>query len=350
MSNAVHVSSPHLAAGGGAQRVMLQVAAATLPGLLALLWFFGPGTLFQVLLCMFFGVLIEALCVLARGRPPLPALRDCSALLSGLLLGLSIPPLAPWWISAVGMLFAIGIAKQLYGGLGANLFNPAMVGYVVLLISFPVEMTQWSAPAGVAGASQAGFADAMQLVFTGATAAGDGIDGYTMATALDVVRANRLTLTEQELLAFPQFDDGIATGWFTVNLAFLAGGIFLLWRRLTSWHAPVAMLGTIAVLAFLFHANDPDRFASPLIHLFSGATMFGAFFIATDPVSCATSARGRLYFGIGVGCLLFVIRTWGSYPDAVAFAVLLMNLVAPLLDQYTIPRAYGHGAKRSSGS
>ncbi len=344
----VQPSSPHVVAGGSAGRVMLLVGAGTLPGLLALLWHFGTGVLVQVALCMLFGLLVESLFLLARARPLLPTLRDYSALLSGLLLGLSIPPLAPWWVSAVGMLFAVGVAKQLYGGLGSNLFNPAMIGYVVLLISFPVQMTQWLPAAGVEGAQHVEFMEALQLVFAGTTGAGSAVDAYTMATPLDVVRANRLTLTQEELLSLAPFHDALSIGWTWVNAGFLAGGLFLLWRRLTSWHAPLGMLASLALLAFLFHAHDPDRFASPLIHLFSGATMFGAFFIATDPVSCATSARGRLYFGIGVGVLLYVIRTWGSYPDAIAFAVLLMNLCAPLLDQYTIPRAYGHGRTRKT--
>ncbi|MEE2892551.1 MAG: electron transport complex subunit RsxD [Pseudomonadota bacterium] len=331
------VSSPHAHRPLGTATVMQRVALAAVPGLLALIWFFGWGVVVNLLLAVGAALATEAAIVRLRGRAPIPVLADSSAVLTGVLLALSLPPLLPWWMTLLGTAFAIAFGKQLYGGIGQNPFNPAMLGYVVLLISFPVEMSTW-APALAGGGLPLG--ETLAQIFAG----GPVPDALTGATPLDDFKF-RGGLTSEEWRTGSGLAGQFASiGWEWVNLAFLAGGAWMLQQRLFTWHAPVAMLATLAFLSLCFwDGGSSDSLGSPAHHLLSGATMFGAFFIVTDPVSSATSLRGRLIFGAGVGALVFVIRAFGNYPDAVAFAVLLMNLAAPFIDQYTRPRTYGHG-------
>ncbi|TLX58339.1 electron transport complex subunit RsxD [Stutzerimonas nosocomialis] len=325
-------TSPHAKGGNRTQQVMLTVLAATLPGVLVLTWLYGAGTLINLLWASGAALAIEALILRMRQRPVGFFLRDGSALVTAVLLALALPPYAPWWLTLIAVASGIVLGKQLYGGLGQNPFNPAMVGYVVVLVSFPLQMTTW--PVAHAVSLGAGLQQILGLVAAP--------DAWTQATALDVLKNNQ-SLTVDELWQGPAFGHFGGIGSEVVNLAFLAGGLFLLHRRLFSWHAPVGMLAALFVMSLVFwNGSGSDSNGSPLFHLLSGATMLGAFFIVTDPVSGATSNRGRLVFGIGVGVLVYVIRAWGGYPDGVAFAVLLMNLAAPTIDYYTRPRTYGH--------
>ncbi len=282
-----------------------------------------------------------------RGRPVVATVSDSSAVLTGVLLALALPPLAPAWLPVVGALFAIVVAKQLYGGLGYNPFNPAMVGYVVLLISFPREMTQWSAPNGL-DITQLGFTETLAWSLNGVLPAAITLDAITLATPLDSVKTSLgLGQMLSEITATPKFGAFGGHGWEWINVAYLLGGLYLIYRRLIDWRIPVGMLSALFIIALVFHGSDTDAFPAPLFHLFSGAAMLGAFFIATDPVSASTTPRGRLLFGAGIGVIVYVIRTWGGYPDGVAFAVLLMNMAAPTLDHYTKPRVFGQDSKRS---
>ncbi|MFN3714106.1 MAG: electron transport complex subunit RsxD [Alcanivoracaceae bacterium] len=328
----ITVTSPHTTRSGNhTGAFMRQVIYATLPGVVALTWLFGWGTLFNLAVAIPVAVAAEAAMRKWRGYDVSFALRDWSAVLTAVLLALAIPPTAPWWLIVIGVLAAIVLAKQLYGGLGMNPFNPAMVGYVVLLISFPLEMTRWIGPHEAPS-----WFDSLRMTLASANA-----DAFTGATPLDSFRTwagNEEQLAAQSIL-HGQF---AGLGWEWVNVAFLLGGLYLLARRIISWHIPVAMLAGLALTALPFWLYDSSRYASPLFHLFSGAAMFGAFFIATDPVSGATSRYGRLIFAALIGVLVWVIRSHGGYPDAVAFAVLLMNLAAPTIDYYTQPRTYGH--------
>ena len=330
-------SSPHLPVSNSVTAMMQRVLIALLPGTACVTWIFGWGIVINILLASLAALLAEAT-ILALRKRPVTTLRDGSALVTGVLLALALPPLAPWWIPVIGSLFAIVIAKQLYGGLGYNPFNPAMAGYVVLLISFPLELTLWSAPG-----AQLGFSDALIQVFTGALPADQTLDTLTMATPMDNIKT-RLGLSEtlSEIHGSPLFGDFAGAGWEWINLWFLLGGLWLLQMKVIQWHIPVGMLGGMACIAFVFYAINPDVFTTPLFQLFSGAAMLGAFFIATDPVSACTTPRGRLYYGLGIGLLTYIIRTWGGYPDGVAFAVLLMNMAAPTIDHYTRPRVFGH--------
>ena len=327
------ITSPHAKGSNRTQRVMLLVLAACAPGALALTWLFGIGTLVNLLWASLVALAVEAAILKVRQRPLSFFLSDGSALVTAVLLALALPPYAPWWLTLVAVGFAIVFGKQLYGGLGQNPFNPAMLGYVVVLISFPVEMTSWPKPHSV------GMLEGLQQILGLAPLP----DGWSQATALDSLKTNKSLTIDELWAANPAFGTlgGNAVEW--VNAAFLLGGLFLLRKRLISWHAPVGMLAALSVMSLLFwNGSGSDSNGSPLFHLLSGATMLGAFFIVTDPVSGATSNLGRLVFGAGVGILVYVIRTWGGYPDGVAFAVLLMNLAAPTIDYYSRPRTYGH--------
>ncbi len=342
-------SSPHAHNRKSTPDIMKWVALCAIPGLLAQTYFFGWGTLVQLFLAIIFALALEAGVMLARKRHPMRALRDNSAVVTAWLLAVAIPPLAPWWILAIGIIFAIVIAKHLYGGLGQNLFNPAMVAYVVLLISFPVQMTSWSAPSELAPQAVS-LGDAFSLVFTGFTLEGQSLqqirtafDGSTMATPLDSIKTGLTTgATYSEITSQPIFSLVAGVGWEWVNLAYLLGGLALIKLRIIQWYIPVSFIATLFVLSGVFSLISPGETASPMIHLFSGATMLGAFFIATDPVSASTTVKGRLIFGAMIGLTVFIIRSWGGFPDGVAFAVLIANMCVPLIDYYTKPRTYGH--------
>ena len=338
----IQQSSPHAHKARPTSRVMLWVILAALPGLLAQTLFFGWGNLINVIWCVVLAMTTEAAILKLRDKPIVFFLRDNTAAVTGLLLALSLPQLAPWWVSGIAVITAIVVAKQLYGGLGSNPFNPAMVGYALVLVSFPVAMTtNWAEPATLwAGAP--GFRDTLSTIFSASQTA---IDGWTMATPLDEYKHKIATHTAAEVLQHPTFGDQVARGWEWVNLAFLLGGLVLIGLKIITWHIPVAFLAGIGVMSLAFGSNA-DQYAPLQLHLLAGGTMLGAFFIATDPVSAATSHQGKLIYGASIGILIYLIRTWGNYPDAVAFSVLLMNFAVPFIDHYTPPRTYGHHKAR----
>jgi electron transport complex protein RnfD len=330
-------SSPHLSPQGGVTVMMSRVLIALLPGMACAVWVFGWGIIVNCLIASLAAVAAEAGMLSLRQRPVGATLYDGSALVTGVLLALALPPLSPWWIPVIGSLFAIVVAKQLYGGLGYNPFNPAMAGYVVLLISFPLELARWSPPF-----EPQGLLDTLTLVFTGALPAGATLDGLTMATPLDAVKTQLgLNVTLSEIASHGLFGHFGSRGWEWINLGYLIGGLWLLRVKVIQWQIPVATLAGLFSMALVFYAVNPDTSTSPAFQLFSGAAMLGAFFIATDPVSACTTPRGRLIYGAGIGMLTYLIRTWGGYPDGMAFAVLLMNMAAPTLDHYTQPRVFG---------
>lgn len=350
-------SSPHVKSPVTVSTLMLQVLAALIPGIAAYIGFFGWGIVINIGLAAVAAVGFEAAMLRIRRLPVTQYLGDGSAVVTAVLLALAIPLTAPWWVTVTGVFFAIAIAKQLYGGLGYNPFNPAMVGYVVLLIAMPREMTAWLPVQSISDPALS-IGDFAHLIFGGSLADGTMVDALTEATPLDTLRTHlglgstvadiRATFgldeeTSRLLSVVPIFGLIGGKGWEWVNAGFLAGGLFLLWRRVINWHIPVAMLGALTILSSVFYLIDPAHYASPLFHLFSGAVMLGAFFIATDPVTAAASPQGRLLYGAGIGVLVYVIRAWGGYPDSIAFAVLLMNMTVPLIDDYLKPRVFGHG-------
>lgn len=342
-------SSPHTHSKKSTTELMKWVLLAALPGLAAQSYFFGWGTLLQLLLAIIMAVALEAAVMLLRKRHPMAALRDHSVIVTAWLLAVAIPPLSPWWILLIGLFFAVVVAKHLYGGLGQNPFNPAMVAYVVLLISFPVQMTSWVAP-GDLSPNSVSLYDAWKLIFTGFSDDGlslqqvrTSIDGITMATPLDGFKtAVAGGASAKEFLSSSIYSLLAGKGWEWVNVAYLLGGLLLIRQKIIQWYIPVSMLTALLLFSSLGYMISPETQASPLLHLFSGATMLGAFFIATDPVTASTTVKGRLVFGAMIGLLVYIIRIWGGFPDGVAFAVLIANMAVPLMDHYTKPRTYGH--------
>lgn len=330
--------APHWPAPTHVTRVMGDVLLALLPGIAAHVVFFGPGLLLQLALSLAFALGFEALALALRGQAIAPALGDLSAAVTAVLFALCLPPLAPWWVALAGMAAAILLAKHAYGGLGHNLFNPAMVGFAVVLLCFPREMAQWLSPLT---AQTVSLAEAGAAIFRGELPS--AWDTLSSATPLDSLRSlSRAGRTVAEIRATPLFGDFGGKGWEWIANAYALGGLYLLWRRVIRWQVPLGVLGATVLFSLPFWLSDPDTHPAPLLHVFSGGLVLAAFFIATDPVSGATTPRGRLLFGAGVGALTLAIRRWGGYPDGVAFAVLLMNCAAPLLDRLTPPRIYGH--------
>jgi len=313
------------------QQAMKLVLLAIVPGLLALFWLYGWGVLINLILASAGALAAEAAVLRLRERALKPSLTDGSALVSATLLAAALPPYCPWWLTVSAAVFAMVFGKHLYGGVGKNPFNPAMLGFAMVLLTFPQQMTHWPSSHGM------DLLGGLQQVF--GFSLGQAPDAWAQATALDSLRINR-SLTMDELFAGnPAFGHFGGRGVEWVNLAFLAGGAFLLQRRVFSWHAPVGMLASLFIISLLcWNGSGSDSHGSPLFHLLTGASMLGAFFIITEPVSGAKSPGARLLFGVGVGLLAYLIRTWGGYPDGVAFAVLLMNLCVPALERFVAAR------------
>lgn len=338
------MDSPHiLKPGSGVSGIMLRVLVALLPAIGAYCYFYGTAILVSLALAGATALAAEAAMLKLRDYPLKPFLFDGSALLTGCLLALSVPPLAPWWLVVVGTLFAIVFAKHLYGGLGQNLFNPAMVGFAVLMISFPAHMTHWLAPLPLAHDTLS-LTQQFAFFFGEHLPPGTTLDAVTMATPLDTLKT-RISLghTVSEIREHaPIFGLLSGQGTQTIACLYLLGGLYLLQQRIITWHIPVSFLTVLAVSAAVFQGVDAGRYASPVFHLFSGGAMMGAFFIATDYVTAPTTPKGKLIFGAGVGLFVYVIRVFGGYPDGVAFSVLIMNAAVPLIDAYTQPRVFGH--------
>jgi len=309
--------------GLNTNQIMRQVIYALALGVSASYIFFGWGIIIQILLGVFSALVIEAAFVVMRGRPALESINDGSAVLTAVLLAISIPSIAPWWIIVVGVAFAIIFGKQLYGGLGSNPFNPAMLGYAFLLISYPLQMTTWPVDFSA-------FSQAINIIFNALS-----FDGLSGATRLDEIKTG---LSLGNNLATMQV---YSTSQAWINAGFLVGGIYLLARKVIFWHIPVAFLSGIVVMALLVAVLDSQTHLPVQNHLMLGGTMLGAFFIATDPVSASTTPKGRLIYGFLIGVLIVVIRNYGGYPDGVAFAVLLINMTVPLIDHYTQPKVFG---------
>lgn len=328
-------TSPFVAKPMPLQEVMLKVLLALLPGIVMAVWAFGAGVLVQITLAIMVALFTEAACLRGRRYPVKPFLRDGSAIVTACLLALSVPPLAPWWMIVLGTFIAIGLAKHLYGGLGQNPFNPAMVGFAVLIISFPAQMSRWAAPhADVSALGQIAF------IFTGQLSV--SFDALASATPLDAVRTGLLQhLPLAAIFKSPALGPNGGVAQQFITLGYLLGGLYLWQQKIIQWRLPLAFLAGLSLSAALFWLIDPLHYASPLFHLLSGGAMLGAFFIITDPVSSPTTPRGQLIFAGLAGLLVYMIRVFGGYPDGVAFAVLIMNIAGPFIDQYTQPAVFG---------
>jgi electron transport complex protein RnfD len=327
---------------------MIWVMVALTPATAYGIYQFGLPALWLFLITILACIITEAICLYIAGKPIRPFLFDGSAILTGWLLAMTLPPWAPWWIAVIGALLAIIVGKQVFGGIGQNLFNPAMVARVALLISFPLEMTTWVAPHPLFTASTPDFIESLRITFE----LQSDIDTVSSATMLGHIKtelSQGLGLTEIMINAYNPID--LATGTVAGSLGetsailILTGGLLLLFTRIISWHIPVSMMATIIILATLFHWIDADKYPHALVHLLSGATLLGAFFIATDLVTSPVTKIGQLIFGASCGALVFIIRTWAGYPEGMAFAVMLMNAFTPMIDHYIKPRIYGQTRK-----
>lgn len=305
-------NSPHIHGKQTIRQIMIHVLIALLPATGAALWFFGLQALRVILLCTLGCVAVEALWNRLGGQRS--TWSDGSAAITGLLLAFNLSASAPWWICAIGCLLAIGLGKQLFGGLGYNPFNPALVARVALLIGFPAIMTRWVAPAP----GQWIVCDAM----SGATALG----------------------TSQQTAALCDLWTGQVGGCLgeTSAIALLLGGTYLIARKLIKWQVPAAFLATVALISGGVHAWNPTLTQAPLYHILAGGLLLGAFFMATDMVTSPMTARGALLFGIGCGLITSVIRIWGGYPEGVSFSILFMNALTPLIDRVTIGKPFGY--------
>ncbi|MBM7035574.1 RnfABCDGE type electron transport complex subunit D [Vibrio ulleungensis] len=313
-------------------RIMYTVIATLMPAVVFGIYQFGLHSAWVVLCCCVVAVLVEFGCLKLMGRDP-KACVDGSALLTALLLAMSLPPNAPLWLVSIGAVFAIVVGKQLYGGLGQNLFNPAMLARVMLLICFPVEMTRWVDPSPIDFSG-----NQIRLPTEWLT-----VDGVTSATSLSEATES---LYIQDLFL------GMQAGSLGETSAFLLllGGGILIKKGIIDWVIPVMFLLGIAVPAFISSWIEPDTFLTASTHIFSGAALLGAFYIATDLVTSPTSLKGQAVYGVGCGLLVWLIRSFGSYPEGVAFAILIMNAASPLIDHYLRPSLFGSGELQKSSA
>lgn len=329
--------APFLLKEASVSRVMMQVCIALVPGIAAYAWLIGPAILIQLVIASLAALAAESFMLKVRGKPQAMFLADGSAIVTAWLIALAFPPLAPWWLVALGTVFAIVVAKHLYGGLGQNPFNPAMVAFAVCIVAFPALMSQWPSVD-----LNLPLHEQINIIFGLAPR----VDALAGATPLDALKT-ALKLGDghvavAELLANQAiFGNFAGRGWEWVAGGYLLGGLWMWQRQLITWHIPFAFIGALVAISGALWLYQPAQFANPLFHLFSGGAMLGAFFIATDPVSSCTTPRGKLIFGAGAGLLAYIIRVFGGYPDGVAFAVLLMNLSAPLIDLLTQPPIFG---------
>jgi len=317
-------SSPHIRASRSMPRIMWTVVAALFPVVGTAVWFFGPSALLVIAASTLGAVGTEYV----GGKPG--AWRDGSAMITGVLLGLTLPASFPMWMAFVGAAFGVGVGKILFGGLGSNVFNPALFGRAFLQATFPGAITLWAAP----GASWWQLkGDNFALPFM----TPNTVHVVTSATPLGALKFEHHAAAVWDLMW------GHASGSLgeTAGVVILLCGLWLAWQGMLDWRIPVAMLGTTMLVAQLLHAADPVHYADALFHAFSGGLMLGAFFMATDPVTCPTPPLGRWIFGIGAGLLVIIIRVWGGFPEGVMYAILLMNAVTPALNHATQPRVFG---------
>lgn len=332
-------NSPYISQSSSVRAIMLKVLAALVPGIAAYVWFFGAAVLVHIALCSVAALAAEWLILVLRRKPAATVwlfVSDGSALVTAWLIALTFPPIAPWWLPVAGTLFAIVIVKHLYGGLGQNPFNPAMAGYCLMIVAYPQLMSQWPA------VGFTDFAAQLQAIF-GARQ----LDAIVMATPLDALRTALHTPEARATVAgvlgsSATFGNIGGKGWEWVAAGYLTGGLWLLQQKVITWHIPAAFLVTLATVTGLASLASPTVFAGPVFHTFTGGAMLCAFFIATDPVSGATTPLGKLIFAAGIALFTWIIRTFGAYPDGIAFAVLLMNLCVPLIDMGTQPAIFGY--------
>jgi electron transport complex protein RnfD len=331
MNKILNVSpSPHLSSPETTRRLMYGVVIALIPALAASVYYFGMGaiivTLTSVLSCVAVEYLVQKFILKTK-----PSVNDGSAVVTGLLLAFNVPSNLPIWIIIIGAVISIGVAKMTFGGLGSNPFNPALVGRVFLLISFPVQMTSWPVPSGF----RTGYLDAV----TGATPLGILTEGVKAGESV----ASLMEKVPTHMQLFYGYMGG-SMGEIAAA-ALILGGIYMLWKKIISWHIPVSILVSVALFTGILWLADPTKYADPGFHLLTGGIMLGAIFMATDYVTSPMTHKGMIIYGVGIGVITVLIRTWGAYPEGVSFAILIMNAFVPLLNMYIKPKRFGKEVK-----
>jgi electron transport complex protein RnfD len=344
MNTITPLSGPHTHKNADVNTVMRTVMLALAPATVFGLYQFGWPAVNLFFITIITSILVEIGCLILANKSIGNHVADGSAILTGWLLAMSLPPWAPWWIGVLGGFIAIGVGKHVFGGIGQNVFNPAMLARVALLISFPLEMTTWVQSKSFFTEGAPDFLQGLSITFFGIA----DIDSVSSASLLGHVKTE-FTLGHSFATAVGQTYDPLVAGLGFINgslgetsaLLLLAGGVYLLIKNIISWHIPVAMLFTVIILSSVFSLIDPARYPDPIFHTLTGGLIFAAFFIATDPVTSPSTKTGQILFGAGCGAVTFVIRSWGGYPEGIGFAVLIMNALAPLIDHYVRPRIYG---------
>lgn len=331
MSNLLNISpSPHIHSKDSTRKLMLGVVIALMPALLTSIFYFGTGALIvtatSVISCIVFEYLIQRYLL----KKPI-SITNGSAMVTGLLLAFNLPSNIPVYIIVIGSLAAIGIAKMTFGGLGNNPFNPALVGRVFMLISFPVQMTTWPIPAGF----KTGYTDAI----TGATPLAIIKEGIKNGESLSQLMT-KVPTTVQMILGKMGGSMGEVAA-----LALLIGFAYLLFRKIITWHIPVSIIGSVAVFTSILWLINPESNASPIFHLLTGGLLLGAIFMATDYVTSPMNPKAMIIYGCGIGILTVIIRVWGAYPEGVSFAILIMNAFVPLMNLYIKPKPFGEEVK-----
>lgn len=341
MANDTLISPPHNHSGTSIFGMMLLVCIALIPGIFFYVLYFGWGVIVQCVVSIAFALCIEWIMLKLRKRPAALFLKDGSAIVTGLLFALTISPFTPWWINFAGIFFAIVFAKHIYGGLGQNPFNPAMAGYVFILLCFPSFLNTWPVANGE-GFTSPSMSEYLTIIFQGTEQLDSNFDAMSGASPLNHMKSELdLMSMVSEITTDPIYGMIAGRGWEMVNIGYLVGGLFLLITGVTYVRLPLATLGSLFLISTLFYFIDAETYASPIFHCFSGATMLVVFFIATDPVTAPTTAKGRLIYGVLIGVIAYIIRVWGGYPDGFAFAVLIANAANPVISYYTIPTILG---------
>lgn len=321
--------SPHVHGQQSVKSIMYGVVAAMIPAILVSIYYFGLDSarviFISIVACLFFEWVIQKYLI----KGPV-TITDGSALITGVLLAFNVPSNLPGWIIIIGALVSIGIAKMSFGGLGKNPFNPALVGRVFLLISFPVQMTTWPLPIPI---FESPVADAL----TGPTTLGIVKEGLLAGKSITEIMSSS---------SFPGFYNdfiGAQTGSLgeVSAIALILGALYMLFRRIITWHIPVAYLGSAFIFAWILWTVNPELYLDPVLSMLAGGLLLGVFFMATDMVTSPMSAKGQIVFGIGAGILTITIRTWGAYPEGVSFAILIMNAFVPIINNAFKPKRFG---------
>lgn len=324
MSNLLTVSpSPHVHSDDSTQKIMYRVVLAMLPALIWSVFVFGLDALWVTLIavsaCLAFEFLIQKFLMKIK-----PTVTDGSALVTGILLAFNVPSNIPWWIIIIGSLAAIGIGKLSFGGLGTNIFNPALVGRVFMLISFPVQMTSWPVNSR------------------------SGVDAITSATPLGIIKegiSNGTPISEISKIlpsSSEMFFGGIGGSLGEISaILIIVGGLYMLFKKVITWHIPVSVIATVAIIAGIFWLVNPEIYINPIYHILSGGLMLGAIFMATDMVSSPMTPKGQIIYGIGIGIITISIRLFGAYPEGISFGILIMNAFTPLINTYVKPKRFG---------